>query len=364
MIWKSHQSKKAQIMKTLLSRILLMAVGCLALMSCTKETQVTDVDRMIDISLSLSISGTAYTKDVDNRNQTLDYTTNLQNRVNDLYILLVDVNGKIQYVVDELIVQNTDNTLYEGSIERPDAGSVLVLMANLNQQNLSSSTDTRTWLDGFIGQDIENLYNAAVFFNASGIWELEDRSIPMWGEVEIGTPVDGKVYISCNLYKALAKINIWVNEKQGIDGFAINKVVVRNSLDRGYCVSQSDLNPDINIQYQLPYVPANAANRSTDAEYTNLNITDAYSDAIYVVEQSNGTVGTNAIELDVHYTIDGEPGVGTIAFKDDNGNAFDVVRNHSYIFNITNVSGTQTSASLIYDVMDYYDIHKIDIGFN
>lgn len=351
-------------MKTLLSKILLTVVGCIILMSCTKETQVNDIDRMINISLSLSISGTAYTKDVDNRNTSLDYSTELQNRVNDLYILLVDKNGKFTYLVDELTVQNNNNTLYEGSIIRPEAGSVLVLMANLNQQNLGGNSSTVTWLESFIGQDIKNLYDAAIFSNNSGIWELADRSIPMWGKVEIGTPVGGKVYLTCDLYKALAKINIWINDKQGIEGFAVNKVVVRNSLDKGYCVSQSTLSPDVNIQYQTPYVPTNVANRSTDAEYTGLNVTDAFSDAIYVVEQSNSSTDTNAIEVDVHYTIDGNQGVGTIAFKDDNGNLFDVVRNHSYIFNITKVSGTETSVSLIYDVVDYYDIHKINIGFN
>lgn len=351
-------------MKTLISRLLLIAVGCIALLSCSKEDTMDNVESMIDVRLSLSISGTAYTKDTDNRNATLDYTTDNQNKVNDLYILLVDKNNKFQYLVDELIVQNEENTLYKGYMERPQAGSRLVLLANVNQQGFGGNINTATWLEGFKGQDVKNIYDSAIMDNSTGNWDLTGKSIPMWGEVEIGEPVSGNVSLSCNLYKALAKINIWVNEKQGIEGFVITKIVVKNSLDKGYCVSQSQLSPDINIQYQSPWIPADAKNRTADCEYTNLSVTDAYSDMIYTVEQDNSAEGMNAITIDVHYTMDGEAGVGTIQFKDDKDEAFDVIRNHSYIFNITKVSGVETNVSLIYDVVDYYDIHKINIGFN
>ena len=342
----------------------MMVTGCMILVSCSKDDAVGGVDGMIDVRLSLQVSGTAYTKDVDNSDATLDYTTGGQNNINDLYILLVDKNGKFQYLVDELLVQNTEKTLYKGTITRPAAGSRLVLMANMNQQNMSGTANVSAWLNGFKGQNIQNIYDSAVFAYSTGNWDLSGRSIPMWGEVEIGAPVDGNVTLSCDMYKALAKINIWVNEKKGIDGFVINKVVVKNSLDKGYFVSQSPLSSDISVQYGTPYVPADAANRASNAEYGNLNVTTAFSDAIFVVEQDNGAEGLDPITVEVHYTYDGAAGVGIINFKDENGNPFDVTRNHSYIFNISKVRGVETNVSLIYDVVDYYDIHRINLGFN
>ena len=352
------------IMRTLLSRISLIIVGCMIVMSCSKQDVVDLGSDMVDVRLSLSISGTAYTKDVDDADVALDYTTDNQNKINDLYILLVDKDGKFQYLVEELLEQNNSKTLYKGIIPRPAAGSRLVLLANINQQDINNTADVKTWIGSFKGQDVKNIYNYAVFSNASGTWSLSNRSIPMWGEVEVGTPADGNLSLSCNMYKALAKINIWVNEKRGIEGFEINKIVVKNSLDKGYCVSQSYLSNDVSVQYEDPYVPSNAVNRLSDAEYTNLRVTTAYSDEIYVVEQDNSAEDINPITIEVHYTYDGVQGVGIINFKDENGDTFDVTRNHSYIFNISKVSGVETNVSLIYDVVDYYDIHKINLGFN
>ena len=356
--------KYSRDMKALLSRISLVIVGCMIVLSCSKQ-DVKDVGKdMVDVRLALSVSGTAYTKDVDDADATLDYTTDNQNKINDLYILLVDKDGKFQYLVEELFAQDNSNTVSKGIIPRPAAGSRLVLMANLNQQNLSATSDIRTWLNGFKGQDVETIYNYAVFSNTSGVWSLSSRSIPMWGEVEVGTQAGGELNLSCDMYKALAKINIWVNEKKGIEGFEINRVVVKNSLDKGYCVSQSYLSSDISVQYGNPHIPANAVNRVLDAEYGNLSVTTAFSDEIYVVEQDNSAEDMDPVTVEVHYTYNGAAGVGIINFKDEKGNAFDVIRNHSYIFNISRVSGVETNVSLIYDVVDYYDIHKINLGFN
>ena len=101
-------------MKTLLSRLSLIIVGCMIVMSCSKQDVLDYESDMVDVRLSLSISGTAYTKDVDDADATLDYTTDNQNKINDLYILLVDKNGKFQYLVEELLEQNNSKTEYKG----------------------------------------------------------------------------------------------------------------------------------------------------------------------------------------------------------------------------------------------------------
>ena len=106
--------KYSRDMKALLSRISLVIVGCMIVLSCSKQ-DVKDVGKdMVDVRLALSVSGTAYTKDVDDADATLDYTTDNQNKINDLYILLVDKDGKFQYLVEELFAQDNSNTVYKG----------------------------------------------------------------------------------------------------------------------------------------------------------------------------------------------------------------------------------------------------------
>lgn len=351
-------------MRRLLSRILLVITGCMIVISCSKQDILDTADNMVGVSLSLSVSSTAYTKDVDDSNAALDYSTDNQNKINDLYILLVDKNGKFQYLVEELLVQNSSKTLYKGSIPRPPEGSKLVLLANINQQSMEITTNVTTWLNSFKGRDLKEIYDSAIFGSGEGVWSLSNKSIPMWGEVEVGEVNTGNLSLTCNMYKALAKINVWVNGKEGIEGFVIDRIVVKNSLDKGYFVSQSSLDPDITVQYDDPYVPSDAANRGVDAVYANLAVTDAFSDEIYVVEQDNSDLDLTPITIEVHYTLDGAAGVGTIRFQDENGASFNVTRNHSYIFNISKVRGVETNVSLVYDVVDYYDIHKIDLGFN
>ena len=63
---------------------------------------------------------------------------------------------------------------------------------------------------------------------------------------------------------------------------------------------------------------------------------------IYLPEQSNTATGSTPVKLLVEYTYNGVSytgdKAGVIEFKDsDTSQAFDVVRNHSYIFNITSV---------------------------
>ena len=58
---------------------------------------------------------------------------------------------------------------------------------------------------------------------------------------------------------------------------------------------------------------------------------------IYLPEQTNYD-DASSVTLIVNYTYNGDTQVRSIEFrKDGNGDRFDVIRNHSYIFNITSV---------------------------
>jgi len=65
-----------------------------------------------------------------------------------------------------------------------------------------------------------------------------------------------------------------------------------------------------------------------------LQVTTAYENEIYLPEKVN-TTGGNEISLTVHYTYHNKAKVGTIKFRTNgDGDIFDVIRNHSYLFNI------------------------------
>ena len=86
----------------------------------------------------------------------------------------------------------------------------------------------------------------------------------------------------------------------------------------------------------------------------------AFSDMIYLPEQINfdddGNKLSNAVTIEVTYNYNGETGkVGTIHFTED------IIRNHSYIFNI-NVSNDAEPA-MYYEVINWTSVNNGTLTF-
>lgn len=270
------------------------------------------------------------------------------------------VTQRLKYLVEDLRVINdyADQKILEGTMQRTIGNEQvrLVVLANLNQNQIQGvSEGMQAYLNTMVGNTAVEIYNKLVYnYTGPTPWNLAERRLPMWGiSPATGVPPAGPS-LECKLYRAVAKVSLWVNGKQGLQDtkgdFIITGITVNNANDKGYCVSQATLSPDETIQYQSPYVTG-LSMKPQNFVYTGLNVTMAYEDLIYLPEQENND--SRAVSLDVTYTYGGETKTKTIEFRKDGvGDRFEVVRNHVYIFNIK-VTETPAGGGLKTDVETY-----------
>lgn len=341
-------------MKTWLFNIWMILVACLTIVSCTNDdAPIAQEESKVPVRLTLSFSDTPLTRDVDNKEETLDYTTTEQNYIANAYLLLVNGNNEIVEVVSELLVdqEDPDAIVLSGLISNYQEASKIVVLTNIKNQGIA--TNVASWLGGFT--DINALYAEAIFSNTDiNGWNISTRSIPMWGTTSMPTTVvNGNVNASVSLYRALGKVNIWINEKKGFEGFQIDSIRLRNSLDRGFCVSGKVPNASVNVQYANvgSDVPATAQVRN-DIVYNCQAETKAYSDKIYLPEQLNDDA-SKAVCMDVYYTYNDQSKSKTLNFADYD---WDIIRNHSYIFNISSVTQTTIDCKLYYVVENWEEV--------
>ena len=362
-------------MKRWLSYILMAVLCGLYLSSCAKDEEVakaTDGGK-VPVRLTLAFSnfgGRAASEPGD-----LDYTTVEQSAMtaDDVYVLVVDANDNFLYQVQDLKLGNPvegDNYYtrqLEGTMLRTVGGEQvkLVVLANLKDNKIASYTTgaaIRNFLETKKGSNIAKVYKELVYhYGGSTIpWKLAERAIPMWGSSNLTAVPGTGVDLACNLYRAVAKVGIWVNMQDGYQGFTITKIIVNNANDKGYCVSTETPNPVETVQYIYPSIPAGAQNQTIT--YDGLQVTTAYENEIYLPETVN-TTGGNEISLTVHYTYHNKAKVGTIKFRTNgDGDIFDVIRNHSYLFNIK-LSTIEIDAELQYQVMDWTEVDNGELDF-
>lgn len=348
-------------MKRWLSYIVMAVLCGLCLSSCTKDEQVAKAtdDGNVPVHLTLAFSnfgGRAVSEPGE-----VDYTTVEQSVMSaeDVYVLVVGENNTFLYQVTDLTLgdpvagDNYYTRQLEGTMKKTADGEKvkLVVLANLKDNAIGSYTTgaaIRAFLEGKIGSNISEVYSELVYnySDSAAPWDLVGRPIPMWGSSTF-TEVPGTgVELSCNLYRAVAKVGIWVNMQDGYEGFAITKIVVNNANNKGNCVSAETPDTNETIQYTAPSIPSGVGSRFVT--YDNLNVAAVYENKIYLPEKAN-TTDTDKISLTVHYTYNNQSLTGEINFQDSNG-LFDVIRNHSYLFNI---QISDMDATLSYEVTSW-----------
>ena len=350
-------------MRSWLTYIFLLMVACgTVLTSCSdvlSEEGLGTCDDRTTVRLTISFGGDddPMSRDVDSdpapEDDDLDGTTPEQAVIDgsDVYALVVDANDNFLYRIEDLHI--TAGPASDGYYTRTLEGTMIqtneqvriVLLANLKQNNIQAldGTTPEAFIDTFKGQDVENLYNQLIY-NYDGTttpWTVTGenaRRIPMWGQSQLTTvPPTPGLSLDCYLYRAVAKVQIWVDMKNGIEGFVIKKIEVKNIHTKGYCVSSASYdtnNSNYTTEvkpYAAPSVPDNAGTQTVTygSDEDPLNVTQTYSDEIYIPERFN-TDG-NAVEIDVYYTINNVDKIGTIKFDEN------IIRNYSYIFNIKSV---------------------------
>ena len=387
-------------MKSWFKYICLFAGCVLSLPSCIYD-EVIDADTTeTSVELTLSYAQDPMSRDVGSKDDESDYTTETQCAldINDIFILAFK---KTDNTTDELIGLVEDLRMVGNTIKgrmRPQPSAINVyfaVLANLTQNEIKEAngnevTDMVAFLNDMLGQTSDAVYQKLIYNTNDGRWITNQKRIPMWGKTAIKQLNKGTlINDGCDLYRAVAKVQIWVNGKEGLagttdltsdnDDFKITSIVVNNVNSQGYCASLLTPDPSYAIQYEDASVPNSV---STLAPITYIpedkdvvyeidggekqsfnDARESYSDFIYLPEHEI-TGGDNDVTITVNFTYNGEERTGTLYFKNyQTGNLWDVIRNHSYVFNITGVNLNVDTDILEYQVIDWTTINNGELTF-
>lgn len=230
-------------------------------------------------------------------------------------------------------------------------------------------------------------------YNIAGKWNANASNytpFPMWGEsdlVTINTEMSGP---SINMYRALARIDVGFNfttegttlnesAEGDINHFNIKEVKVYRTYNQGYA---TPTNSDITT---APFIPSTATRRADTAplEYSVTGGTNSYVREIYIPEANLPVTPANdnmhcivvggsykGSSATTYYRLD----FATETNPEGERTYLPVLRNHRYVFNITQVRGpgfttpqaalesTATIENINYDLIKWDEtIHKMEV---
>ena len=358
-------------MKKWYSYIILLLV-CIGFASCQDNGTVPEpqTDGRVSVHLQIALpGGDPAERGAQARDEVgFDYTTSDQRTMtaDDVFVLMFSSDDVLlkQATITGLSDETGDNSkgyyrtidgVFDG-VPNGSANVYFVVLANLVQNNLydneGMSLDTKskvdTYISSFIDKGKNELYSALVYNydGTSSPWNISNRRIPMWGATGKFDILSGQTKeVSCDLHRAVAKLGFLINaadaksEGRGIDGFTITDISISGVMDKGYCVSQAPMSGDY---YTAPYVPADAETQTVT--YSNLNVDKSYKDRIYLPEQ---LIEDNPLTIKVSYTYKGKFKTKEIPFEEN------VIRNHSYLYNITSVTPDDFDVTISYAVVEW-----------
>lgn len=347
-------------MKSWFNIYIFISLYCFGMVSCTDESMVEEgnlFDEVV-VRLTLSVPGadSRVSGDYQADKSGLDAQTIPQRYINDAYILLFSDNKLIAYSPATFLDQNNggETRSIKGQFTKQKNSLNIVVLTNLSHNGI---TPTFT-----VGATEEDIYKSLVYdypkSNDAYIpWAIEKRFLPMWGKVTNVTLNQREISISnFKLYRGVAKMGLQVAET--CNNFTMKEIYVYHVNNKGYCVAPNEIpNPDVNIQYTKPDVPSSSSLLTEAIKY---ELTDdqakSFLEQIYLSESDNITKTSEAERLKVVvggvYTgpglvADGATSYYRIDMEDDKDQdgvlaPFDIIRNHSYIFNITKVENPGT----------------------
>lgn len=356
-------------MKRRLFYLMLCAVAMLSALTACIDDNIVDPDApgngLVKVSLRLVLpSGeTARTRagGTDTQYGELDYNTTYQKYIGDIWILVFSRNESGEMVFDGLVEnlkpdnnQGDQTRTVEGTYRKTSDKVEIAVLTNLTY-NLPQAPRFNEW-KGLTEQEI---YEKLVYdYPKEGLVLDENRFLPMWGKSENVSLDKERNEASLSLYRAVAKMRVQVDTE--CKTFTLEKVYVYYDNNSGYCAAPH-VNPNqtVNRQYEAPDVPASATSFDIDNPQVYTVTGNITMEQIYLSEVKNkenkGTrmkvvvgghyTGEGLVESDAlsYYRIDMEDtydeghstNVGTMT-------PFDIIRNHSYIFNITGVDNPGT----------------------
>lgn len=346
----------------------LIAILCMTLISCIGNALLEEIPNQgsqdTDTKLIFSLN-----MPEGNSNSTTDGFA-YEQRISDMYVYAFDkADGSFIEKVDNLTISGKDGDktrfifgILEKDYSTYQNGVEFVLLTNLIEKgvvapNLTAS-DKKTALYGMLSYKYTG--NFWVFKN-------EPHYIPMWGICSFDKIEKGTNETSISLYRAIAKINITLNDGKGFDHFRMEKVEVCNVNTQGYCAP-------LNETLTTPSIPSSSSKTSITFNCnSNEEKTGGLQERIYIPEYKNiGVASNNQSSLKIIGTLTTASGetvnnkTYTLPFKKNGtGDVFDILRNNLYIFNITSISkDVEVEHGLKYTVEKWEEIN-IDIpSFN
>lgn len=366
-------------MKKWLSYIFMTAVFCMTAVSCSEEIFEEPLPAQSStLRLTVYVPGgeTRVAGSYDGTSSGLDDSTNRQRFIDegDIYVLQFNSMGKLVHVVDPLTVSgsngNPTRTL-SGKLKRVEGNrNYLVVLGNLRQQNiniqgLGTSFSGTELLARYEGWEDSDIYKDLIFSYPSAPWNINDRKLPLWGKTDISLNQNQNIVVraNCGLYRGVAKIGVQV-DASCTDDFKLTSVYIYYINEKGYFAAPTKVpDPDRSVQYTEPDIP-DCAQRGEDdpliyrlESYTedgnNVVRDKKFLNQIYVTEADNkpGGRGARAMKIVVGGLYTGDNPNNTtdttyyrIDLMDDKDNPggekqpFDIIRNHSYVFNINSVA--------------------------
>lgn len=338
---------------------IILALGCFGLASCQNDDTPAQPQSDGQVSVHLQISlpgGDSAGRGADARgfeDDGTDDTTKGQKTIvaEDVYVLVFH-NDALQGVVPITSVTDADgdsNTkILEGTFDATGLfgeSLQLVVLANLSQNGVSTTFTEGTLQDA--------LYNSLIYIydGSTTPWNTDEdsqdyRRIPMWGATGTFTLSANQLNQSCDLHRAVAKLGFRIDDGKGYgaEKFKITGITIDGAMNQGKCKSSATLNGNY---YNAPDVPTNAGTQTI--QYTGLNVTTSYENQIYLPEQD---ISENALTITVAYVHNGVEKTKDITFEED------VIRNHSYIYNIT--VKEEFDVTIAYEVVEW-DSETINI---
>lgn len=354
-----------------------MIVGVLCCASCSESAEISEpVPQYMTVILSLDLpsdESNASRMFVDGQ-PLYDETTALQKAIGegDVYVLAFQHNRLIAHARGNKASASGNPADIQFQFLRPQTSTQMefAVMTNLNAVMAESVT---TVLDRCAGLESAQVYRQMAY-SFPGEWDISQKRIPMWGMTSTVTvqPDNGKVFLSCLLHRAIAKLGFRVNvnpithEAQGYatEQMKLLEIRVKGAMNQSYAAPLRHDSSCMDHSGQYPFftqifVPETAVPLPIEAVYTNRRpetYTCEFLDMIYLPEQDTQTY---PLTLSVRYSLRGvEQPVKHIVFDSSE----QVIRNHSYIYNIRMTE--ESDLQLDYQVMPWNERPQVDLPFN
>ena len=321
--------KYSKLTYYLLAILCIMATSCVSdgvMDECPDSSKSKQTVKDARVSLVLNF---AFNSSVTRAGESGGYTTEgeeSERKIKDVHIYAFQ-NNQFKEEVKYVSIFGTDgeNTrMIQGTLtETYDSNNAVKFVVIVNGENKKVITANKP--SNYTTP--EALYNQLVFeFNSNDDWST---NIPMAGMCEIRPLAEGENVAKLALTRAVAKVNVTVNEGKGLDNFRITEIRLCNYNTSGYCAS-NDLSK--------PYIPTDVQQSTTpisSGAITNAEM-NAYENHLYLPEHKNVGVTGKKAYLEIDAMVKGKSKTYTLAFA-QKGNPHDVLRNYMYVFNIRSV---------------------------